>query len=71
MRTLTNDPMDLTEDAIYNIATKHYIAYGRDGYEAFTDPSVKWISDDYGAMPFQDIIVSAFEQFSSKYKSMP
>ena len=53
--------MDLTEDTVYNIATKHYIAYGRDGYEAFTDPSVKWISDDYGALPIQDIIVSAFE----------
>ena len=68
---LANDPLDLSEEATYTMATKEYLVAGRDGYTAFTDPSVKMLSDAYGAMPIQDIIVSAFEQFSPSYKPNP
>lgn len=48
---------DLSEEAWYTLAVKYFIALGKDGYTAFNDPSVKWLSDPDSAMGIQDIIV--------------
>ena len=57
--------VDLSSAAKYTMAVKKFIAVGKDGYAAFLDPSVEWISDVDAAMTIQDVVFQAFEQFSA------
>ena len=66
--TCEGAPFDLSKEASYNMAVKHFIATGRDGYDALRDPSVKWLIDTESAMTIQDIVTGAFRRFSSDYK---
>ena len=50
VRTLDDLPFDLSSEARYTLAVKYFIALGKDGYSAFKDPDVEWLSDPDSAM---------------------
>jgi len=49
--------MDLSATMMYTIAAKWFIAMGKDGYDAFTQPGVVWLNDETSAMYVSDIII--------------
>ena len=68
VKTLTGEPFDLSREASYTLVAKHFIALGRDGYHAFQDPAVEFLSDLDTSPNLQDIVVGAFERTSPDYK---
>ena len=68
VKRLDGQPFDLSREAKYNISAKEYIALGKDGYTAFTDPSVEWLNDSESALSIQDIVFGAFESLGPNYE---
>ena len=68
VKTLDGEPFDLSRSARYNISAFEFLAYGRDGFTAFTDPEVEWLVDAESAISIQDIIFGALESFGPNYE---
>ena len=50
------------------MAVKHFLAIGKDGYFAFQDPSIEWLSDIDAALTIQDVVVLALERCAPTYQ---
>ena len=63
-----SEDLDLSPMATYTLSVKYFIALGKDGYTAFNDPRVEWLSDPDAAMSILDIVTNSLERFSSNYQ---
>lgn len=61
----------MTRERKYIVASKYFIAMGRDGFTAFKDPSVEWLIDPDAAVSIQDIVYGAFERSGPNYQEDP
>ena len=55
----------------YNVAMKHYISLGRDGYVCFQDSEVSYVRGVNEAMLIKEIVAETFRKFSPAYKVQP
>ena len=56
MLTSADEPFDLSADTYHIMAVKYYLALGKDGYLAFKDPRVEWLTDPESALMIRDVI---------------
>ena len=61
------DGKELQPEKMYTITLKYFIAFGKDGFLCFKDPSVLWIADLYGSRSIQNIVFGALEQLGPGY----
>ena len=68
VNNLDGSCFNLSKEAKYKVAVKHFVAVGKDGYTAFKDPSVEWLIDVNSAISIKDIVLKAFKEFGPDCK---
>ena len=69
VKGMNDEPFDFGRD--YNIATKHFISLGRDGYDCFKDPEVSYVRDDEGAALIGSMVLEQMRRFGPSYSKNP
>ena len=69
VKTMNDEAFDFDRD--YNIATKHFISLGRDGYDCFKDPGVSYVRDEEGAALIGSMVLEQMRRFGPSYSKNP
>ena len=62
---MNDQPFDFTKE--YTVAMKHFISIGRDGYECFKDPSVRYIRDVNSSILIIEMVMECLRRMQPGY----